>query len=176
MTYTPPPQDPAGPFVPEENPGPDRLRDLIAAIEAAPSGLRAAVAGLSEAQLDTTYRNWTIRQIVHHLADSHLHSYIRFKWALTEDRPTIKPFDEGRWSALEDARHGDIGPSLAMLEGLHGRWVQLLRRMSPEQFGRSFHHPETGRDVVLSAALGYSAWHGRHHTAQITWLRRQHGW
>src|SRR5579859_5990224 len=100
----------------------------MAVIEAAPTAaLRAAVAGLSEDQLDTRYRNWTIRQIVHHLADSHVHSYLRFKWALTEERPTIKPYDEGCWAALADARTGDVRAPLALLEGLHARWVQLLR-------------------------------------------------
>src|ERR1700758_5637365 len=102
------PQNPAGAFVPEETYGPTRRAEFIADIEKAPAGLRRAVAGLSEEQLDTRYRNWTLRQIVYHLADSHLHSYIRFKWTLTEEQPTIKPYDEGRWAALEDARRGDI--------------------------------------------------------------------
>ena len=148
----------------------------MAVIEACPGALRRAVAGLSDAQLDTRYRNWTIRQIVHHLADSHVNSYIRFKWALTEDLPTIKAYDEGRWAALEDSRTGDIQAPLALLEGLHARWVQLLRSMTDEQFGRSFLHPETRKTVSLNAALCYYAWHCRHHTAQITWLRQQHGW
>jgi hypothetical protein len=170
------PQNPAGAFVPEENYGPERRAELIAVIEAAPAGLRAAVAGLSEDQLDTRYRNWTIRQIVHHIADSHVNSYIRFKWALTEDTPTIKAYDDGRWAALADARTGDVQAPLALLEGLHRRWVQLLRSMTEEQFARTFFHPETGKTVSLSAALCSYAWHCRHHTAQITWLREQHGW
>ena len=170
------PQNPAGAFVPEEDYGPQRREEFIAVIEAAPAALRGAVAGLSEEQLDTRYRNWTVRQIVHHVADSHVNSYIRFKWALTEERPTIKAYDEGRWAALADSRAGDVRPPLALLEGLHARWVQLLRSMSAEQFARSFVHPETGKSILLSEALAYYAWHCRHHTGQITWLRQRHGW
>jgi hypothetical protein len=171
-----PPQYPAGPPQPEEHYGPQRRGELIAVIEAAPAVLRRAVAGLSEGQLDTRYRNWTVRQIVHHLADSHVHSYVRFKWALTEERPTIKPYNEGHWVALEDARAGDISTPLALLEGLHACWVQMLRSMSEEQFARSFFHPETRETVSLNAAVCYYAWHCRHHTGQIVWLREQNGW
>jgi uncharacterized damage-inducible protein DinB len=170
------PKNPAGVFAPEENYGPQRRDEFIALIETAPAALRNALAGLSEGQLDTPYRNWTIRQIVHHLADSHVNSYIRFKWALTEELPTIKAYDEGRWAALEDSRTGDIRASLTLLEGLHARWVQLLRSLTEGQLARSFLHPETGQTVSLSAALCYYAWHCRHHTAQITWLREQRGW
>jgi hypothetical protein len=170
------PQNPAGAFEPEENYGPQRREEFLAVIEGCPGALRRAVAGLSDAQLDTRYRNWTIRQIVHHLADSHVNSYIRFKWALTEELPTIKAYDEGRWAALDDSRTGDIQAPLALLEGLHARWSQLLRTMTEDQFGRCFIHPETGKTVSLSAALCSYAWHCRHHTAQITWLRQQHGW
>src|SRR5881394_3397863 len=117
------PQYPAGAYTPEDDYPAQRRDELIAVIEAAPAALRQAVAGLSEAQLDTRYRNWTIRQIVHHLADSHVNSYIRFKWTLTEDHPTIKAYDEGRWAALEDSRTGDVRAPLAMLEAMHARWV-----------------------------------------------------
>src|SRR5262245_29899814 len=141
------PQHPAGAYVPEEHYGPARREEFIAAIAAAPAAVLDAVAGLSEDQLDTRYRNWTVRQIVHHLADSHVNCYIRFKWALTEERPTIKPYDEGRWAALEDSRGGDISLPLALLEALHARWCQLLRVMTEEQFARSFIHPETGLEV-----------------------------
>src|SRR5262249_59903673 len=113
------PQNPAGAFAPEGDYGPQRRDELIAVIEAAPTALRRAVAGLSDGQLDTRYRNWTVRQIVHHLADSHVHSYVRFRWALTEERPTIKPYNEGHWVALEDARAGDIRAPLDLFEGLH---------------------------------------------------------
>src|SRR6516165_6885054 len=115
----PAPQNPAGEFVAEENLTPEQRGQFIATIEAAPVVLRQTVANLSESQLDTRYRNWTIRQIVHHLADSHVNSYVRFKWTLTEDRPTIKAYDEGSWAALEDSRRGTIGAPLTLLEGLH---------------------------------------------------------
>ena len=170
------PQNPAGPFVAEDGYDPPRRAEFIAVLDQAPAAVRRAVAGLTDERLDTRYRNWTVRQIVHHLADSHVNSYVRFKWALTEERPTIKAYDEGRWAALEDSRAGDIAAPLALLEGLHARWVQLLRAMTDEQFARSFHHPQSGEVVRLSAALCYYAWHCRHHTGQITWLRQQHGW
>lgn len=170
------PQHPAGPFTPDECYSYERRQESIAVLAQAPAALRAAVAGLSDDQLDTRYRDWTARQIVHHLADSHVNSYIRFKWALTEERPTIKAYDEGRWAALEDSRRGDIAAPLALLEGLHARWVQLLRGLTPEQYARSFLHPESGEEVPLFRALGYYAWHCRHHTGQILWLRERHGW
>jgi hypothetical protein len=169
------PQYPAGPFVSEAGLSPERRAELIAVIEAAPAALRQAVGGLSESQLDTRYRNWTVRQVVHHLADSHANSYVRFKLALTEDRPTIKPYDEGRWAALADSLAGDVAAPLALLEALHARWAQLLRCMTAEQFARTFFHPETGTVISLDEALCSYAWHGRHHTAQIAWLRGRHG-
>jgi uncharacterized damage-inducible protein DinB len=170
------PQYPAGPLELEDHYGPQRRGELIAVIEGAPAVLRRAVSGLSDGQLDTRYRNWTVRQIVHHLADSHVNSYVRFKWALTEEQPTIKAYHEDRWVALEDSRAGAVGAPLALLDGLHACWVQLLRVMSEEQFARSFLHPQSGEVVSLNAALGYYAWHCRHHTGQITWLREQHRW
>src|SRR5579884_2030774 len=170
------PQYPAGPFVPDERYSEERRQESITVLEQAPAALRAAVAGLSEEQLDTRYRNWSIRQIVHHMADSHVNSYVRFKLALTEDRPTIKPYDEGRWAALADSRTGDVAAPLLLLEGLHARWVQLLRSLTEEQFARTFFHPESGETVSLADALASYAWHCRHHTAQITWLRQRHGW
>jgi uncharacterized damage-inducible protein DinB len=171
-----PPLCPAGPFTPEENYDPHRLAAFVAEIEAAPDVLRRAVLGLSDGQLDTRYKNWTVRQIVHHLADSHVNSYVRFKLALTEDVPTIKPYDEGRWAALDDSLRGDVGPALDLLHGLHRRWAQLLRSMDPGQFSRRFMHPERGEQVSLGSALAYYAWHGRHHTGQIVWLRENKGW
>ncbi len=170
------PQNPAGPFVPEANYDRQRRDEFITILQTAPAALRKAVAGLSKDQLDTLYRNWTLRQIVHHIADSHVNSYIRFKWALTEERPTIKAYDEGRWAALDDSRTGDVEAPLALLEGLHARWVQLLRSMSSEQFARGFVHPETGATVSLAEALPYYAWHCRHHTGQILWVREREGW
>lgn len=170
------PQYPVGSFESEPNLPPQRRRELIAVIERAPAALRQVVSGLAADQLETRYRNWTVRQIVHHLADSHVNSYIRFKWALTEERPTIKAYDEGRWAAQEDSRHGDVNAPLTLLEALHARWVQLMRSMSDEQFARSFVHPETGEEVSLDTALVYYAWHGRHHTGQIEWLRERNSW
>src|SRR3954453_19066346 len=137
------PQYPAGPLEPEDENGPQRRAELIAVLEGAPAALRRAVAGLSAGQLDTRYRNWTVRQIVHHLADSHVNSYIRFKWALTEETPTIKAYDEGRWAALEDSCKGAIDAPMVLLTGLHERWIQLLHTMTAEQFARPFVHPES---------------------------------
>jgi hypothetical protein len=171
-----PPQYPADPLELEQDYGAARRGEFITVIEGAPAALGRAVAGLSENQLDTRYRNWTIRQIVYHLADSHVNSYTRFKLALTEEQPTIKPYNEGRWVALEDARTGDIRAPLALLEGLHACWGHLLRVMTDEQFASSFFHPETGQTVRLDTALCSYAWHCRHHTGQILWLREQNGW
>ena len=170
------PQNPAGAFVPEDGYGPARRAEFIATLADAPAALRKLVEGLTDKQLDVRYRNWTIRQIVHHMADSHVNSYVRFKLALTEDIPTIKPYDESRWAALVDSLTGDIRAPLALLEGLHLRWVQLLRSMTEEQFACAFFHPETGNTVSLNAALCLYAWHCKHHTAQIAWVCQQHGW
>ncbi len=171
-----PPRNPAGEFVPEIEIGLQRIAEFTEVLAQAPARLRQAVDGLSNEQLDTLYRNWTIRQIAHHLVDSHLNSYVRFKWTLTEDQPTIKPYNEGLWSKLDDARTGDLAPSLLLLEGLHGRWVQCIQRLPATQFARSFHHPETGKKVRLDEALSYYAWHSKHHTAQIEWVRQQRRW
>lgn len=166
-----PPQFPVGPFSTIHGVTDDVLHGWITDIAQLPSQLRGAVNGLSEPQLDTKYRNWTIRQIVHHIADSHVNSYIRFKCTLTENTPTIKPYDEGLWSELNDAQTGSIHPSLRLLDGLHSRWCQVLEKMTSSQFGRTFFHPETKEFVSLDAALAYYAWHGKHHTGQILWLR-----
>jgi hypothetical protein len=152
-------------------------RILIDAIAVAPGALRAAVAGLSPPQLDTPYRpgGWTVRQVVHHLADSHLNSYVRFRLALTEEEPTIKPYDQARWAELEDACAAPPELSLALLESLHARWVQLLRSLGPADFARTFRHPELGL-MTLDRNLQLYAWHGRHHIAHITSLRTRMGW
>ncbi|HEY1806810.1 MAG TPA: bacillithiol transferase BstA [Terracidiphilus sp.] len=141
-----------------------------------PGQLRVAVAGLSESQLDTPYRDggWTVRQVVHHFADSHANSYVRFKLALTEDWPTIKPYDEAAWARLPDSRQA-IEPSLIFIDGLHARLVELLESMSEEDFERGFNHPERGR-VNLATNLAIYEWHSRHHTAHITNLRARKGW
>ncbi len=141
-----------------------------------PERLSAAVAGLNDSQLDTPYRDggWTVRQVVHHFADSHANSYIRFKLALTEDWPTIKPYDEAAWARLPDSSLS-IEPSLVFIAGLHQRLVGLLESMSAEDFERGFNHPERGR-VTLGTNLAIYAWHSRHHTAHITNLRALKGW
>ena len=155
----------------------DRPR-LIAEIETAPAALRDAVRGLNDSQLDTPYRpgGWTVRQVVHHLPDSHLHAYDRFKLALTEECPTIKPYDENRWAELPDNRTVSTETSLTFLETLHVRWVALLRAMRAEQFERGYYHPEHSRTLTLDEALASYAWHGRHHIAHITSLRQRAGW
>jgi len=134
------------------------------------------VAGLSEPQLDTPYRpgGWTVRQVVHHVPDSHINSYVRFRLALTENEPTVKPYDESRWAELADSRTAHIETSLALLESLHERWVLLLRSLSPADFRRQFRHPELGA-VSLEKNLALYAWHGRHHVAHITSLRERMG-
>lgn len=150
---------------------------MIDAIAATPAKLRKSVAGLDAAQLDTPYREggWTVRQVVHHVPDSHLNAYIRFRLALTEDNPTIKPYDEAAWAALTDARTAPVEISLTMLAALHDRWVRLLRMMTDKEFQRSLIHPENG-PMTLDVVLAMYAWHGPHHTAHITKLRERKGW
>jgi hypothetical protein len=138
--------------------------------------MRAAVKGLNDQQLDTKYRNWTIRQIVHHVADSHLNSMIRFKWTLTEDCPTIKAYEEADWVNLQDSLKGDVEPPLLLLGGLHKKWTQLLAFMTERQFEKRFIHPQSGDQPNLWESLNYYAWHGRHHSEQINWVRQQRGW
>jgi DinB superfamily len=151
--------------------------EFIDGIEQAPANLRAAVGGLSPQQLDTAYRpdGWTVRQVVHHVADSHLNSYVRFKWALTEDEPTIKPYYEDRWAELEEARSAPTEISLALLESLHKRWVLMLRSIKSEDWKRTFRHPELGL-MGLEKNLALYAWHGKHHVAHITSLRQRMKW
>ena len=152
-------------------------RHAIAEIAKAPAWLRAAVKGLSPQQLDMPYRpgGWTVRQVVHHVPDSHLNAYTRFKLALTEDSPLVKPYDEARWAELADVRAARLETSFALLEALHERWVLLLRSLGPRDFSRTFRHPEQGT-MTLDRALAYYAWHGRHHVAHITALRERMGW
>ncbi len=173
----PDPRYPIGPFVPPAVITANDRERFVAVLEAAPDKLRVAISGLSEAQLDTSYRDggWTVRQVVHHVPDSHLNSYVRFKWALTENRPTIKAYLEDRWAELPDVRGTPVAVSLDLLTALHKRWTTLLRAMTETDFARTFVHPETGAQT-LAANLAYYAWHGEHHTAQITQLREQRGW
>lgn len=150
----------------------------ISEIAEAPAQLREAVSGLAPAQLDTAYRpgGWTVRQVVHHLPDSHLNAYTRIKLALTEEEPTIRPYEEARWAELPDARTGPIEPSLALLQSLHQRWLLLLRALDTAGFERRFRHPEHGRIFVVDEAVALYAWHGRHHVAHIASLRQRLDW
>jgi len=170
-------QYPVGRFAWPDAVSPDDRRSCIDEIEQTPKNMRAVVTGLSEQQLDTPYRpgGWTMRQVVHHLPDSHLNSYLRFRLALTEDEPTIKPYDEARWAELVDARTAPVELSLTLLDSLHKRWVLLLRSLSGADCSRKFHHPELG-EVTLEKNLALYAWHGRHHVAHITSLRQRMGW
>jgi DinB superfamily len=156
---------------------PEQRAAAIEDIAAAPQKLRSAVAGLSVAQLDTPYREggWTVRQVVHHVADSHMNSYVRFKLALTENEPTIKPYDEAVWANLIDAKSADIEPSLSLLEGLHHRWIVLLRSLSDADVKRKFNHPELGV-VTIDQYIALYSWHSRHHVAHVTSLRESTGW
>ena len=156
---------------------PEDRSHFIAEIAATPERLRKAVSGLSTAQLETPYRpgGWTIRQVVHHVPESHMNSYIRFKLALTEDSPTIKPYDEARWAELEDVGNTPIEVSLNLLESLHQRWIVLLRSLTPAALQRQFNHPEHGM-VSLDRNLALYAWHGAHHVAHISTLRDRMGW
>ncbi|HBB88822.1 MAG TPA: putative metal-dependent hydrolase [Blastocatellia bacterium] len=155
----------------------DERAVLIAEIADTPERMRAAVHGLTREQLDTPYRpgGWTVRQVVHHVPESHMHSYIRFKLAITEDEPEIKPYFEDRWAQLQDALDSPIEPSLDLLEALHGRWAWFLRSLKDEDFERTFHHPEQGL-VSLNKNVALYAWHGRHHVAHITALRERMRW
>jgi len=167
---------PVGKFkFPETVSAGDRNR-FVDEIAATPAHLKAAVAGLSAEHLDTPYRpgGWTVRQLVHHVPESHMNSYMRYKWALTEDEPTIKPYFEDRWAELSDARTSPIEPSLALLESLHQRWITLLRALTEEDWKRTFRHTDLGL-VRLDQNAALYAWHGRHHVAHITSLRERIG-
>jgi hypothetical protein len=157
---------------------PELRRAWIDEIARGPEAMRAAVAGLSPAQLATPYRpgGWTVRQVVHHVPDSHANAYIRFKQALTEDYPVIMPYDQAKWAELSDTRDVPIQVSLDMLSAVHQRWVPLLRAMPAEAFARGYEHPEYHRRYTLDQALNIYAWHSRHHVAHITALRAREGW
>jgi hypothetical protein len=168
---------PVGKFQFEGNLDSKQRQALIEQIAAAPDQMRSAVQGLSEKQLDTPYRpeGWTVRQVVHHVPESHMNSYIRFKLAITEDEPTIKPYFEDRWAQLEDAHTAPVELSLDLLSTLHKRWVWFLKSLKDDDFKRLFRHPELGT-VSLDKNIALYAWHGRHHVAHITSLRERLGW
>ncbi len=150
----------------------------IQTIDELPKKLTTAVNNLTDKQLDTPYREggWTVRQVVHHLADSHLNSYIRFKLAMTEDLPTIKPYSEDRWAELEEAKHAPVEISLLLIVALHKRWVLFLKTLTEDDLKRKFHHPESKRDMELRTTLALYAWHCNHHLAHITVLKEREGW
>ena len=152
-------------------------RKMIDSIARTPSDIRGAVDGLSDTQLDTPYRpgGWTLRQVVHHVPDSHMNAFIRVKLALTEDNPTITAYDQAAWARLEDARSTPIEVSLTLLEMVHDRWMRILRAMSPADFSRTLMHPENG-PMTLDQVLAMYEWHSRHHVAHITGLRERQGW
>jgi uncharacterized damage-inducible protein DinB len=168
---------PIGPFSFQAPSTPAQRKQWIAEIAEAPAKFRAAVAGLNDEQLNTPYRDrgWTVRQVIHHVPDSHLNAYIRFKLALTENEPTIKPYDEAAWAELSDTGDTPLEVSLAMLENLHARWVRLISAMSDADFVKPFRHPERGV-VTLETNLAMYAWHGKHHVAHITSLRERSKW
>jgi hypothetical protein len=155
----------------------DTRRAFIRQIADTPSALRAAVSGLTDAQLDTPYRpgGWTVRQVVHHLPDSHMNAYIRFKLALTEHNPTIKPYNEAAWAQVADTARTPPEVSLQLLEALHQRWAVLLESLQPADYARPLQHPESGA-MTIDRLLQIYAWHGRHHVAHITELKKREGW
>jgi hypothetical protein len=176
-TITPQSKDlqfPVGEFVRPESLNETQRRAAIASIAAIPQSLRAAVSGMTEQQLETPYRpgGWTVRQVVHHVADSHMNGYIRFKLALTENMPTIKPYQQAEWAELADTKTAPIETSLTLLDTLTDRWVRVLRAMSASDFSRMLIHPEHEQPLSLDQTLALYEWHGRHHLAHVNIVRR----
>jgi hypothetical protein len=171
------PRYPIGKFSFEGTLTDPQRQQFIADIEQTPAAMRAAIKGLSTSQLDTPYRDagWTVRQVLHHVPDSHMNAYTRFKLALTEDEPTIKPYMEDRWANLEDTRSTPPEVSLTLLDSLHDRWVRVLRAIKPEEWKRTLRHPEMGV-LNLEKTLALYSWHGRHHVAHVTELRKRMNW
>lgn len=169
---------PIGEYSPPKRITDEDIRKYIAAIESFPKKLKAEVAGLTDEQLDTPYRpgGWSIRQVVHHAGDSHMNSLTRFKLALTEDTPAIKPYFEDRWAELADYKDTPLEVSLELLRNLHIRWVILLRSLTPGQLKRTFYHPEYKREIPLDELMCLYAWHSEHHLAHITKLKEKMGW
>jgi uncharacterized damage-inducible protein DinB len=171
------PRYPIGKYELQDNLTDAQRSELIEQIAETAAKVRAAVAGFTEKQFDTPYREggWTVRQLVHHIADSHLNAYVRFKLAMTEDEPAIKTYEQQLWAETPDAKTAPAELSVALLDGLHQRWALLLRSMSAADFSRRFTHPEHGK-MTLERLLGLYAWHGRHHTAHMAGLRERMGW
>jgi len=168
---------PIGRFTPPQNSTPETRSAQIEILRSLPHALQSAISGLDLAQLDTPYREggWTVRQLIHHIADSHANSFIRFKLALTEDWPTVKPYDEKAWAELSDSRDVPVGVSMQLIAALHTRWMTLLESLGEADFQRGYIHPESGRQN-LAHVLALYAWHSRHHTAHITNLRTRMSW
>jgi len=171
------PRYPIGKFSFEGPPTAQQKKQFLDDIEQTPAWLRAAVQDLSAAQLNTPYRDggWTVRQLVHHVPDSHANAYVRFKMALTEDEPTIKPYAEDRWAELPEAKSAPIDVSLSFLDSLHRRWMLFLRNLTDVEWKRTYRHPDLGV-LTLEKVLALYAWHGRHHVAHVTELRKRMGW
>lgn len=169
---------PIGKFKAPENITSDDIEKWISELEQLPADYKDAINLLKPEQLNTPYRpeGWTLLQVVHHVADSHMNSYIRFKLAASEDSPTIKPYFEDRWAQFEDGKNAAVEISLTLLQGLHSRWVLFLRSLRPEDFNKGFVHPEHGKVVLLKEALGMYAWHGKHHLHHILQTKKLQGW
>ncbi len=169
---------PIGEFTPKKNISDEDIKKYISIIESFPNKLKLAVTGLSDEQLDTPYREggWSSRDVVHHVGESHMNSYIRFKLALTEDTPAIKPYDEALWAKLDDYKHTPPEVSLNLLENLHIRWVILLKSLTPDQIKRKLYHPEHKREIPLTEFMQLYAWHCEHHLAHIVNLKKRMGW
>jgi hypothetical protein len=168
---------PIGKFVSKDNYSSNELQSFIQRIESFPTRLQQAIQNLTDSQLDTPYRDegWTVRQVVHHVADSHTNAYIRLKWTLTEDAPVIKAYDEKKWAETAEVKE-DISLSLAVIKSLHAKWVTLLKALSKNELNRYFIHPETKKQITLPTLMGQYAWHGDHHLAHITSLKSRMGW
>lgn len=168
---------PVGRLAYDPDPTPEKRRAWIRQIAETPAALRAALDGLDETQLDTPYRpdGWTVRQVAHHVPDSHVNAYVRFKLALTEDNPTIRPYDEAAWANVPDTARTPVAVSLALLEALHQRLVILLESLGDAEFARPLVHPVNG-PMTIDRLLQVYAWHGRHHVAHVTSLRQREGW
>ena len=173
ITTNEPPTFPIGEFDPPGEYGVEKKAHYAERLRAGPAKIRQSIDGLDQEQLNTVYKNWSIRQIVHHLADSRMNAYIRFKWALTEASPLIKSYDETKWSELVDARESCVEPSLIMLDGLHARWATLVEHLTDDEMIKTFFHPEIGDDVSLYTSLPSYIWHTDHHVGQIMWLRER---
>ena len=174
ITNNEPPEFPIGAYV--EPDSPETLTLQLEELRRCPAEIRSAIESLSPEQLKVRYRNWSVRQIVHNLADSQLNTYIRFKWALTEASPLIKTFNETKWSETFDARESELEPSLILMDGLHARWYVLIENLNDDELDRTFFHPEVGEILSLRQALSRALWHNRHHLGQIDWLKNRHGW